>query len=154
MRPGLQVPRPSHALGRMIEAQRNGTPFQVTGTSYPTRDGSGIRDYVHVWDLAAAHLAAVERFDQLIGPAGHLAINLGTGTGTTVRELLAAFASVTGEPVPSVDAPARPGDVAGACTRTERAARLLGWQPQYPVADGIRHSLQWATIRDEMLGGG
>jgi UDP-glucose 4-epimerase len=152
MRTGLAARRPSHALGKMIQAHEDGTAFQVTGTSYPTRDGSGIRDYVHVWDLATAHLAALERFDTLLaGPDRYLVINLGTGAGTTVRELLAAFNSVVSEPVATVDAPPRPGDVAGAYTRIERATRLLGWQPQYSIAEGIRHSLQWAAIREDRL---
>jgi UDP-glucose 4-epimerase len=152
MRTGLAARRPSHALGKMIQAHEDGTVFQVTGTSYPTRDGSGIRDYVHVWDLATAHLAALERFDTLLaGPDRYLVINLGTGIGTTVRELLAAFNSVVREPVASVDAPPRPGDVAGAYTRIERASRLLDWQPQYSIAEGIRHSLQWAAIREDRL---
>ncbi|MGI5340805.1 UDP-glucose 4-epimerase GalE [Streptomyces sp. CA-181903] len=152
MRTGLQLRRPSHALGRMILAQEEGVPFPVTGTGYATRDGSGIRDYIHVWDLAAAHLAALEAFDDLLtGGTTSLAVNLGTGTGTTVRELLDAFNSVTDRPIASVDAPERPGDVVGAYTRSDRARRLLGWQARYPVAEGIRDSLRWAALRDEIL---
>ncbi|WP_406382932.1 UDP-glucose 4-epimerase GalE [Streptomyces sp. NBC_01618] len=158
MRTGLQLRRPSHALGKMIQAQEEGAAFQVTGTGYPTRDGSGIRDYVHVWDLAAAHVAALGAFDAVLpvagsGPAATSAIiNLGTGTGTTVRELLDAFNSVVEAPVPAVDAEARPGDVAGAYTRSDRAKRLLGWQPRYSLAEGIRHSLEWAGVREDRLG--
>jgi UDP-glucose 4-epimerase len=151
MRTGLQLPRPTHALGKMIEAQQEGTPFLVTGTDYPTRDGTGLRDYTHVWDLALAHVAALARFDALPEPA--TAINLGTGTGTTVRELLAAFNKVASAPIRSRDAQRRPGDVAGAYTRIDRARRILGWQPQYGLTEGIRHSLQWAAIRGEILPG-
>jgi UDP-glucose 4-epimerase len=133
----------------LIQAYDEGVPFQITGTDWPTRDGSGIRDYVHVWDLAAAHVSALTRFDALPGPV--TAINLGSGTGTTVRELLAAFNQVTGHPVEAREAPRRPGDVAGAYTRVGRAGRLLGWQARYDVTEGIRHSLQWAALRDEML---
>jgi UDP-glucose 4-epimerase len=149
MRTGLQLPRPTHALGKMIQAQRDGVPFLVTGTDYPTRDGSGLRDYIHVWDLAGAHVAALTRFDALPGPA--TAINLGTGRGTTVRELLAAFNRVAGSPIQARDAARRPGDVAGAYTRVGRARRLLGWRSQYDLDEGVRHSLQWAAIRDEIL---
>jgi UDP-glucose 4-epimerase len=149
MRTGLQLRRPTHALGKLIQAYEEGVPFQITGTDWPTRDGSGIRDYVHVWDLAAAHVAALTRFDALPGPV--TAINLGSGTGTTVRELLAAFNQVTGRPVEAREAPRRPGDVAGAYTRVGRAERLLGWRAQYDVTEGIRHSLQWAALRDDML---
>ena len=149
MRTGLQLARPTHALGKMIQAHEEGVPFVVTGTDYPTRDGSSIRDYIHVWDLAAAHVAALDRFDALPGPT--TVINLGTGRGTTVRELLDAFNHVAESPIEALDADRRPGDVAGAYTRIDRAGRLLGWQPQYDITEGIRHSLQWAAIRDEIL---
>jgi UDP-glucose 4-epimerase len=152
MRTGLQLPKPTHALGKMIQAQEEGIPFQVTGSDYPTRDGSGIRDYIHVWDLAAAHVSALRRFDALLAPAAASAvINLGTGTGTTVRELLDAFNKVVSVPIRAQDAPRRPGDIAGAYSRIDRARQLLDWQPRYGIADGIRHSLQWASIRDEVL---
>ena len=151
MRTGLQLRRPTHALGKMIQAHEEGVPFLITGTDWPTRDGSGLRDYVHVWDLAAAHVAALTRFDALPGPV--TVINLGSGAGTTVRELLAAFNRVAGHPVEAREAARRPGDVAGACTRIDRAERLLGWRPRYDLAEGIRHSLQWAALRDEVLSG-
>lgn len=152
LRTGLQLRQPSHALGQMIQAMRERRPFLITGTDYPTRDGSGIRDYVHVWDLATAHVAALRRFDAVFGnSASSAVINLGTGTGTTVRELAGAFNSVIDEPIEMRDAPRRPGDVAGAYTLSDRATRLLGWQPAFSLADGIRHSLQWAAIRDEVL---
>jgi UDP-glucose 4-epimerase len=151
MRTGLQQARPSHALGKMIQAREDDVPFQITGTGYPTRDGTGIRDYIHVWDLAAAHLAALERFDDVLdGGTRSAAINLGTGTGTTVRELLDAFREVTG-PLAARELPPRPGDVVGAYTRSDRAKRMLGWEPRLSIADGIRHSLQWAAVRDEVL---
>ena len=151
MRTGLQLRRPAHALGNMIRAWEGGVPFLITGTDYPTRDGSGLRDYIHVWDLAVAHLAALGVFDALPGPV--LAINLGTGRGTTVRELLAAFNQTVERPLQAHAAARRPGDVAGAYTRVDRARRLLDWTPQYDIHDGIRHSLQWAAIRDEILAG-
>ncbi|MFC4111763.1 UDP-glucose 4-epimerase GalE [Nonomuraea zeae] len=148
MRTGLQLRRPSHALGKMIEAYEERVPFQITGTDYPTSDGTGIRDYIHVWDLAAAHVAALRRFDELDADV----INLGTGSGTTVRELAEAFNRVADRPIEVVEAAARPGDVAGAYTRSDRARRLLDWQAEYGVEEGIRHSLEWAALRDSRLG--
>ena len=136
-------------LGQDDPGPRRGIPFLITGTDWPTRDGTGIRDYVHVWDLAEAHVAALARFDGLPGPV--TVINLGSGTGSTVRELLEAFNQVSGQPVEVREAGRRPGDVAGAYTRIGRAERLLGWRPQYDIAEGIGHSLQWSALRDESL---
>jgi UDP-glucose 4-epimerase len=154
LRTGLQTRYPTHALGKLIQAHEAGRSFEITGTDYPTRDGSGIRDYVHVWDLAAGHVAALARFDEVLGPATAVAINLGTGTGTTVRELVAAFNSVVERPVEVVEAPRRPGDVTGGFTRSDRARRLLDWQPRYSIADGIADSLRWSAVRDSILADG
>ncbi|WP_043266818.1 UDP-glucose 4-epimerase GalE [Streptomyces sp. CT34] len=157
MRTGLQVRRPTHALGKMVEAMTTGEKFMVTGVDWPTRDGSGIRDYVHVWDLAQAHIKALRRFDELVATGdtpGYQVVNLGTGTGTTVRELLSAFEAVTGRPLPSVETGRRPGDNAGSYTRSERAAKLLGWRPQHSLEEGIRHTLQWFERRDRVLSAG
>ncbi|MBS4753719.1 UDP-glucose 4-epimerase GalE [Nocardioides sp. zg-ZUI104] len=151
LRTGLQVPVPSHALGKLVEAWSQQRPFQVTGTDFETRDGSGIRDYVHVWDLARAHVAAIERFDRALDGSRHAAINLGTGRGTTVRELVAAFEEVTGEQVPVTTAPRRPGDTAGAYTRSDRAARLLGWTAQRDLTEGIADTLAWFAHRPAVL---
>ncbi|MFF5407987.1 UDP-glucose 4-epimerase GalE [Streptomyces misionensis] len=152
LRTGLQLKRPSHALGKLIEAHQEGTAFPVTGVNYPTRDGTGIRDYVHVWDLAAAHVAAIERFDSVLtASAPSIAINLGTGSGTTVRELCAAFNNVVSTPLQTVDTDPRPGDVAGGYTTSDRAAKLLGWTPKLSLEEGIRSALDWIPVRDEML---
>lgn len=153
LRTGLQVKHPTHLLGKLIEAAGSGAEFQITGTGWPTRDGTGIRDYIHVWDLAEAHLAGLRRFDEVVrkdGP-GYEVVNLGTGTGTTVREMVDAFGEVTGELVRVRETRPRPGDVVGAYTRSDKAARVLGWRSRFSLADGIRDSLRWAEIRDTRL---
>jgi UDP-glucose 4-epimerase len=152
MRTGPHVPHPSHVLGKMIEAARDGTPFVVTGTNWPTRDGSGIRDYVHVWDLARAHVQALRRFDATLPADGglrHQIINVGTGQGTTVRELLTTFQQVLGRPLAVRETGPRAGDTAGSYARSDRSWRLLGWHPELTVEDGIRDSLTWAGLRPE-----
>jgi UDP-glucose 4-epimerase len=106
LRTGLQLRRPSHALGKLIEARDEAAPFTITGT----------------------------------------------GTGTTVRELVDAFNAVAEAPVHVREAGPRPGDVAGAYTRSDRAKELLGWSPRLTVADGIRDSLRWAAVRVDRLG--
>ncbi len=155
LRTGIPVPEPSHALGRLIHAWETRVPFRITGVEWPTRDGTGIRDYVHVWDLARAHVLAAERFDSLVLAVGGgpLAINLGTGRGTTVRELVDAFGRVVGADVPTVAAPARPGDVAGAYALSRHDEALLGWRPEYSLDDGIRHALEWHGRWREHLAG-
>ncbi|MFF0744431.1 UDP-glucose 4-epimerase GalE [Streptomyces sp. NPDC004111] len=150
LRTGTQFPRTRQVIGSLVEAYETGAPFRVAGDSFPTRDGSGIRDYLHVWDLAAAHVAALRNYDNAFtGGARSAVINLGTGTGTTVFELLAAFNAAAGTPVASVVVPPRPGDSPGAFTRTDRAAELLGWRTELTLADGIRDALAWARTWHE-----
>ncbi|HEY8453553.1 MAG: UDP-glucose 4-epimerase GalE [Micromonosporaceae bacterium] len=157
--PRLRTGMPGRAQGRlvnaMIAAAETGEPLVVTGTRWPTRDGTGIRDYVHVWDLAAAHVAALRRFDRVVtaDTGGYVVVNLGSGSGTTVREMVAAFEEVTGERLPCRDADPRPGDVAGAYARADRARSLLGWRPRYTIADGIRDALRWERERARRIPG-
>jgi UDP-glucose 4-epimerase len=151
MRSGLQLRTPSHVLGRLVEAHRTGAPFPITGVDYPTVDGTGVRDYVHVWDLARAHVSALERFDRALDEGTSAAINLGTGRGTTVRELVAAFEEVTGDAIRVLEAPRRSGDTVGAYTRTEKAARLLGWRAEHDLGTAIAHTLEWFDRRSQVL---
>jgi UDP-glucose 4-epimerase len=147
LRSGLQLANPSHALGSLIAAAEQGRPFTVTGTDWPTRDGSGLRDYIHVWDLALAHVAALERFEAITDDLGQRAqvINLGSGHGTTVFELVAAFTQVTGIEVAVERGPRRPGDLAGACASAELAATLLDWRANRDIIAGITDALAWRT---------
>ena len=155
LRSGLQSSKPTHALGKMIECYEQGTPFQITGVDWDTRDGTAIRDYIHVWDIARAFHEAATRFDSVVPPLsghpGYEVINLGTGDGTTVRELVTAFREVVGDAFRAEDAPARPGDVVGAFVRPDKAWDLLRWKPEYTIEDAIRHSLQWAERRRELV---
>ncbi len=154
-RSGVYDPVPSFVLGRLVAAARGDIDsFAITGTDLPTRDGTGIRDYIHVWDLARAHVVAVERFDEVLAVEGSTstAINLGTGSGTTVRELLASFERVSGARVPTRELPPRPGDAVGAYANVDKARRLLGWTTQLGIDDGIASALEWGRRRDALLG--
>ncbi|WP_371536082.1 UDP-glucose 4-epimerase GalE [Streptomyces sp. NBC_00466] len=146
LRTGLQDLNPTHALGKLIEAYTEGTPFTVTGGDWDTRDGSGIRDYIHVWDLALAHVAALTRFDEVVEPAAddrYQVINVGTGQGTTVRELVTAFEEAVGETLDVREAGPRPGDVIGCYTASDRAGELLGWKARKSILEGVRDALAW-----------
>ncbi len=99
--------------------------LQVFGADYPTADGTGVRDYLHVVDLAEGHVAALHRL--LVGAAS-LTVNLGTGRGSSVLELVHAFERASGRPVPYDIAPRRPGDIAACYADVTLAERLLGWK--------------------------
>jgi UDP-glucose 4-epimerase len=152
---GIYAKEPSHVLGQLVMAARGQKDaFTITGTDHPTRDGTGIRDYIHVWDVARAHVRAVERFDEVIAVAGEpsVVINIGTGSGVTVRELVAAFESVFGREVPVREAPPRPGDAVGAFANVDKARELLDWQSELSLEDAIASALAWGEKRQEILG--
>jgi len=154
LRTGLQNPNPTHVLGKLIEAHATGTPFRLTGVRWDTRDGSAIRDYIHVWDLAEAHVAGLLAFDRVLPadrPERYEVVNVGTGRGTTVRELVAAFQEVVGRELTVVEAEPRPGDVLGCYTGSQKAATVLGWRARFPIVDAIRHSLEWDAVREKVL---
>lgn len=152
LRSGQQIEHPSHVLGKMIDAWMDKSTFTVTGVDWPTRDGSGIRDYIHVWDLARAHVAAVEHLDEVTAEDPYQVFNIGTGNGVTVKELVDAFQEGTGQPLNVLYGPPRPGDVAGAYTVSHRAKDLLGWSPELTPADGIRDAIAWLPERKKILG--
>lgn len=157
MRSGMHIQKPSHILGKLVEVALGEEPvFNITGTHWPTRDGTGIRDYIHVWDLAMAHVKAVEKFDSVIAAAAdpatpYTVINLGTGNGVTVRELVTAFEKVYGQQIPKAETPPRPGDVAGAFANADQARNLLAWEAELPIEQGIADALKWGELREEIL---
>ncbi|WP_435770519.1 UDP-glucose 4-epimerase GalE [Nocardioides sp. SYSU DS0651] len=128
--------------------------FTITGTDHPTRDGTGIRDYIHAWDLARAHVRAIEEFDSVVAKvdAPFTYINIGGGDGVTVRELLAAVERVVGKPIPVTEAPPRPGDAAGAYANADKAAQLLGWKTELSLDEAIASALAWGEKRKSVLG--
>ena len=157
MRTGIHVEKPSHVLGKLVDVALGHLPaFEITGTTWPTRDGTGIRDYIHVWDLAQAHVMAVEQFEQIFERSGqpesrYVVINLGTGHGVTVRELVTAFEKVFGKTVNKVEKPPRPGDVAGAYANADTAKRLIGWEARLPIEQGIADALRWGEVRTGII---
>ncbi|MBY0495636.1 MAG: UDP-glucose 4-epimerase GalE [Cyanobacteria bacterium] len=130
-----------HLIPLAIRAANGGRALKVFGEDYPTPDGTCLRDYIHVCDLATAHIRALEA---LAGGAPSGAYNIGTGTPHSVKAVIEAVGRVVGRPVAWESAPRRPGDPAVLYASSDRAQRELGWQPQYTDLEVIvRHAWQW-----------
>ena len=112
----------------------------IHGDDYPTRDGTGERDYIHVVDLARGHLAALEHLDELQGAE---AINLGTGRSSTVREMIVAFEAASGRTIAHAVGPRRPGDIASCYADVEQAAERLGWRATYGLERMCADTWRW-----------
>jgi UDP-glucose 4-epimerase len=115
------------------------------GTDYPTRDGSAVRDYIHVEDLGDAHLLALDR----IKPGEHRIYNLGTGDGYSVREVIAAVERVTGRTVPVREEPRRAGDPSQLVAASARAREELGWAPRRTLEDMVADAWAWAQAHPD-----
>lgn len=127
------------ALGRI-------PAISVFGTDYPTRDGTAVRDYVHVDDLADAHVRALEHLEE--GGATTV-VNLGTGTGSTVREVIDTARQVSGVNIPSEDAPRRPGDPVAIYGDNQRALEVLGWKPERDLTDVVASAWRWHSTHPD-----
>ncbi len=123
------------AVGRLPQ-------LTVHGGDYPTPDGTGVRDYIHVMDLAEGHRAAIDAIDRL---SGCVPINLGTGTGTSVLEVVAAAERAVGRAIPSTVGPRRPGDAAVTYCDASRAAELLGWRATRTLDDMCADAWRWQS---------
>ncbi|MGE0796295.1 MAG: GDP-mannose 4,6-dehydratase, partial [Acidimicrobiia bacterium] len=121
----------------------------VFGDDYPTPDGTCIRDYIHVEDLATGHLAALEALDRI---EGAVPVNLGTGTGSSVLEVVAAARRASGRPIPYRVGPRRPGDVAVSCADPSRAAELLGWRATRTLDDMCVDHWRWQQANPDGYG--
>ena len=136
----------THLVPRVIQAALGQLPaVEIFGTDYPTPDGTAIRDYIHVADLAAAHVAALEH---LLRGGESLALNLGTGSGSSVREVVAAVERRSGRRVPVCEAPRRPGDPPALVADATLARRVLDWSPRWSSLEQIVDTAwQWHTGR-------
>lgn len=137
----------THAIPLALQTalgQREG--FKLFGDDYDTRDGTAVRDYVHVADLAAAHVLALK---YLLEGGGTTAFNLGTGTGTTVKELIEAIRRTTNRPFTAEIAPRRPGDAPCLVADNSRAREVLGWQPTRNLDEIVRTAWRWHAAEAE-----
>ncbi len=127
------------AVGRLPEVQ-------VFGGDYPTADGTGVRDYIHVEDLAAGHVRAVERLATLPGAT---TINLGTGRGYSVLEAIRAFEAASGRPIPYRITERRPGDIAACWAAVERAEAVLGWRAERDLGQMCADAWRWQAANPD-----
>lgn len=117
----------------------------VFGNDYDTVDGTGVRDYIHVVDLAKGHVAALEYLVKQQQPLGFEAINLGTGQGTSVLQLIHTFIETTGQNIPYIITPRRPGDIASCYASSNKAKVLLNWEAKLTIADMCRDTWLWQS---------
>ena len=138
--------KPENLLPRVMEAALGQRQLKIFGTDYETRDGTCIRDYVHVTDLARAHVMAL---DYISKKGESLKLNLGTANGTTVKEIIDAARKITGKPIPAEEAPRRPGDPASLYATSAKAKELLGWEPKYSDVDTLVETTWKAYLKNQ-----
>lgn len=129
----------THLIPLVLRAAAGRGAIRVFGRDYDTPDGTCLRDYIHVTDLARAHVSALNLLEQ----GGSQALNLGVGKGFSVREVLDTAERVTGRSIPREDAPRREGDPAALLAEPSAAKRALDWEPEYGLDDMIAHAWAW-----------
>ena len=147
---GSETQNPSCIIHKLLDvSEEREDVFKIAGSDWATRDGTCIRDYVHIWDVATAFISAAKNFDFAFekyqdGDAKYLPINIASGTGVTVKELVFAFENITGERLNvGYDVP-RAGDIAGSYANIRRAKELLGWEAKLNIEEAILDTLRWA----------
>ena len=141
----------THLIPAILRSVLSGgaRPLEVFGTDYPTPDGTCIRDYIHVSDLASAHRLALTAMK----PGVFEPVNLGTGRGNSVLEVIAAARQVTGAPIPYLVKPRREGDPPALVAGGDKAKRLLGWSPQHvDITETVRHAWNWLKAHPKGYG--
>ena len=116
--------------------------LSVFGNDYPTPDGTGVRDYIHVVDLAKGHVSALQK---LAGQSGLVTVNLGTGQGYSVLEMVAAFSKACGKPIPYQIVERRPGDIAACYADPAHAFEVLGWKAEKTLEDMCADGWRWQS---------
>jgi UDP-glucose 4-epimerase len=134
-----QAPGATHIIARLLESAHAKTEFVLNGTSYPTADGSCVRDYVHVYDIAQAHVQALDR----AVPSG--VYNLGTASGVSNKQIIAAVQEQVQHELSISTGPDRTGDPAQLTASSDKWNRVSGWTPSYDLSDMITHAWAWHT---------
>jgi UDP-glucose 4-epimerase len=140
----------THLIPLLLRAVVSGTPMTIFGDDYETPDGTCIRDYIHVTDLAEAHVVAIEK---LLAGGGSDVFNVGTGAGHSVMEVMRAVEEVTGRKVPHEIGPRRAGDPPALVANSDKLKRTLGWKPKFPqLKDIVATAWQFEKKRGEREG--
>lgn len=140
----LPIGKPQNLVPAITQTAIGKLPrMTVFGDDYPTRDGSCVRDFIHVCDIAHAHTLAIKYLEEGRNTTGCEVFNLGTGNGVTVLEAIKAFEKVSGVKLNYEIGPRRPGDVVAIYANNDKARRLLGWDPKYTIDDMMRTAWQW-----------
>ncbi len=146
----------SHLIPLALAAAmgKSDTPLKIFGSDYPTRDGTCVRDYIHVNDLAEAHCLALKliagadfKGDMAESAENGIALNLGTANGATVKDVVAAVEKVTGKAVPCQQVDRRPGDPPALVADFSKAKAVLGWEPQFNLEQVVESAYQWELNR-------
>ena len=137
----------THLIPLVLRAAAEGSSVKIFGTDYPTRDGTAVRDYIHVEDLGRAHLLALEAAE----PGEHRVYNLGNGAGFSVREVVEAARTVTGKDIEAVEAPRREGDPPALVAASDKIRSDLAWEPEKPEL-GAMISDAWSWMQDHPHG--
>ncbi|MGA7077883.1 MAG: UDP-glucose 4-epimerase GalE [Terriglobales bacterium] len=135
----------THLIPRILEvALGRAQHVNIFGTDYATSDGTCVRDYIHIGDLARAHLLALNALEKAPEKSSPLIYNLGNGLGFSVRQVVEVARQITGHPIPAIESPRRAGDPAVLIASSEKIRRELGWQPKFPDLKAIVESAwQW-----------
>lgn len=142
---GQSLNEATHLVPNVLKAAAGDIPeLNIFGDDYPTRDGTCIRDYIHVMDLGRAHLLALDALDKGVK---NIALNLGSGKGYSVKEMVTAAEKVIGRSVPVKIAGRRPGDAAELVASCVKAERLLGWRPELGLEQIISSAWEWQKSR-------
>jgi len=137
----------THLIPLVLRAAAEGSSVKIFGTDYPTRDGTAVRDYIHVEDLGRAHLLALEAAE----PGEHRVYNLGNGSGFSVREVVETARAVTGKEIEAVEAPRREGDPPALVAASDRIRSDLAWEPEKPELEAMI-SDAWTWMQDHPHG--
>ena len=137
--------KPLNLLPIIVKALANNEPLTVYGTDYPTPDGTCLRDYIHVVDLAKAHVAALQKMET--SNDGHYDVyNISTGTPTSVTELIAAFEKVNDVTVPHTLGARRPGDPPVYYAKPDKANKELHWRAEHTIDEAVKSAWHWQQI--------